>query len=575
MPFELPEDLAALSAADLDALLAAARQEASEITDALSDPEIAELADLDRLEVLAGYVETITAAQAVLAAAAVERAERATALAARINPVAEVDPEEDEAAEDGGDGEASEEAVAEVIAEAEAATEAAPEPVVAAVVHNVTNLPKPSAKAVAARAAKPVIPSKPGVAIVAAGGVPGMRAGQEVDLLDLVKPAMSRWGQYPQTWAKGAEFRIQDELFSLRAPARDPRLVANGHNDQDVMAYAADQSRLAPRPDAKPNQTGLIAAGGWCAPAEQRYEICTLAELDGILDVPTISMPRGSISYFRQLDYSVVAAAIAAGEFCFTNAQLVVDPPLVKPCFEIPCATPVEATLDVCGLCLRAGLLQQKAFPELIAAWMRLALIAHAHFLNARNLSQMVAGSTPLAVAASFGAISAFLDAVYLQAANYRFDNGMSMNATLEVVAPWWLPLLFDVDQERRQFDSDDDNDWRTDLAEHNIRVQWVKDLDDSDWSPAGAPAAWPSDVSFLMYAPGAWVRGAEDVISVSTLVDSTLLQTNRVQLLFIEAATIMLPYCGPSIYVTVPLCPNGTTGGPLPGTGSNACPIA
>lgn len=577
--FVLPE-LAGLSAAELDELLAAVRVAATEITDALADPELADLADLDELEALAVHVETITAAQTALAAVALERAEKAAAAMARINPAAELeaDPEEEVAAEE-GDGAAEEttegdaEAEAEVVAEAEAATEAAAEPVVAAVVHTVTTLPP--ARSVAKLAPKPRATKAPDreVAIVAAAGVPGLRAGQKATLGDFVKPAIQRWSSYPSddNW----QGRIQDELFSLHAPARDSRLVADGRNDQDVVDYAIDQSRLVPMATAKAGATGLIAAGGWCAPAEQKYEICTLADLDGIYDVPTISMPRGSISYFRQLDYGTVCTAIAAGEFTFTNAQLVALPPVVKPCFEIPCATPVTATLDVVGLCLRAGLLQQKAFPELIEAWMRLALICFAHYRNARNLAQVVAGSLPIVMPASFGAISAFLDAVYLQAMNYRFDNGMAVGATLEIVCPWWLPDMLDIDQERRQFDSDDDNDWRTDLTEHNIRAQWVKDLDDTPFAGAGTVTAWPADVEFLLYAPGAWLRGSEDIITVSSLVDSTLLQTNRVQLLFFEAADVMLPACGPSYRVTVPLCPNGTTGGPLVGTGSNACPIA
>jgi hypothetical protein len=568
--FVLPEDLTVLSAAELSALLESARNFAAAITDALADPELADTADLDALEALAGHVEAIVAAQAVLASLALERTERAATLAARIAPV------EDTVNEDGEEEDPTVQAAdktqtGDVVAEAEAIVETAPEPVVAAVVHNVTSLPAP--RSVAAVAPKPKANKTPArsVAIVAAAGVSGLRAGQEATLMDFVKPAVSRWESY-----QGYNGRQQDELFSLKAPARDPRLVANGHNDQDVIDFAVNQSRLAPLPNAPAGATGLVAAGGWCAPGEQRFEICTLAELDGILDVPTISMPRGSISYFRQLDYGTVATAIAAGEFTYTNAQLLVTSPVqVKPCFEIPCQTPVTATLDVVGLCLRAGLLQQKAFPELIEAWMRLALIAFAHYRNARNIAQIVAGSTPLTVTATFGAHAALVDAIALHGANYRFDNGMAIDATLEVVFPWWIKSVLFVEQERRQFDSEMAADWESDLAELNVRVQYVKDYQDSGFAGAGAVTSWPTSVEFLLYASGAWLRGSEDVITVHSLVDSTLLQTNRTQLLFIEAADVMLPACGPSFRISTPICPSGATAGPIAATpGTYTCSV-
>ena len=551
--FVLP-DLAGLSAADLDELLVAVRDEAADIQEALSNADTADSVDIDRLDVLADYVDQLNAAKAIAEAALAARADKVAAALAKINPVVEVPVV---------DVEVPTEPV--VAAVDEPAAPVTPEPVVAA-----APVAHPAPRKVVQLAPKTKVPSDDRqVAIVAAAGVAGLRGGAVVEMGQLVKPAVSRWESYAGvTYAK-------DELFSLRAPERDPRLVANGHNDQDVMEYAASQARLPRLADAKPNHEGIVAAGGWCAPAEQRFDICTLAELDGILDVPTIGMPRGSISYFRQLDYSTVATAIADGQFCFTNAQLVATPPVVKPCFEIPCATPVTATLDACGLCLRAGLLQQKAFPELIAAWMHLALIAHAHFLNARNIAQMVAGSgAAIVMPTQFGAIAEVLDTLYLQATVYRAQNGMSMNAPLEVVAPYWLPILLELDQERRQFDSDADNDWRTDLAEHGIRVQFVKDFQDSAFVAADPVTVWPTSVQFLMFAPGAWVRGAEDIINVSTLVDSTLLQTNRVQLLFVEAATVMLPWCGPSKLINITgLCASGATAGPIAATpGTFAC---
>lgn len=575
MSFELPS-LDGLAASELDGLLAAVRDEAATLNAALSDPSTADGVDLDRLSILADYVDELNGAHAAYAIRVSERNEKAAALAARISgttALAAAPAEEETELEDSTEDEA--ELAAAAVGEPDDTDTPTPpykgkkgkkamkadDAVVASAGAGAVANPA----AVVALAPKAKLPADTReVSIVAAAGLPNMQGGTKVSMDELVAPALGRWESY-----EGVGY-AKDMLFQVKRPNLDPRLVASRNSLTSVLEYASDQSRLSHKsPTAPANAKGIIASGGWCAPAEQRFDICTLATLDGVLDVPTIAMPRGSISYFRQLDYSTVATAIAAGEFAFTNAQLVATPPVVKPCFEIPCATPVQGTLDVVGLCLRAGLLQQKAFPELIAAWMHLALIAFAHFLNQRNINQMIAGSAPLVTeTATFGAIAPFLDSLYLRATQYRLENGMAIDAPLDAVGPYWLPELFAVDQERRQFDNDADNDWASDIAQKaNVRFQWIKDYQDAAFLAAAATGQWPSSVQYLLFAPGAWVRGSEDIISVSTLVDSTLLSTNRVQLLFIETATVMLPWCGPSVQFEVPICPSGATAGPIAST--------
>lgn len=545
-------DLTGLGQSDLDALLSALRDEASEITTQLSDASTADDADLDRLAAIADEVDSVNEALAAVETRLAERADKAAKLSARITPVVELPIEE-------------------VVPVSEPVVAAVVEPVVA----SLPVVAHPAPRKVVANAPKAPLNLNSDtrkVAIVAAAGVAGLRAGQEVTLLDMVKPAISNWSSY------GNQAYAKNELFSVKAPARDPRLVANGHNDQDVMEYAGSTARLTHTPAG---QSGIVAAGGWCAPAEQRFDICTLAELDGIWDVPTVAMPRGSISYFRQLSYSTVAAAIAAGEFTFTNAQLVTLPAVVKPCFEIPCATPVTGTLDVVGLCLRAGLLQNKAFPELIAAWMDVAMIAFAHYRNARNLAQAVAlaGSAITGPAAGIGTIANLLDWVSLQAINMRFDQGMAANSELELVLPFWVPAMVDADHIKRQFNSEQYFDLAGALARLNVRVQYVKDFQDAPFAGAGGITAWPATINALLYPAGAFMRGTEDVITVSTLVDSTLLQTNRLQLLFFEAADTVMPWCGDSALLTINVCASGQTSGPLSWTaittplGNVVCP--
>lgn len=525
--FELPENLGELSADELNTLLAAAREEAQA---ALAAEDV----DLDRLEVLADAIDSLTAAEVALSdAEAVEavREERAAALAARFAT-------NDDAIED------VEEEVEEVVTE----------PVVA------------SAKAVSK---KPVVlPAKKVHAgsLVAASNLSGTSTGDKFEGLSEVVPHMLR------AWdgMKNASNGTKKDVFSLIDEGIDPRLIANGKNDNEVVAYARNQARLG-------NGEGLLAAGGWCAPAEQLYSICDLAVYQGSLDLPRISVPRGSISYFRDLDYNTTAAAAAAGIGDFTNAELVADPPVVKPCVEVPCVTPVTFTLDVVSFCVRAGVLQHRAFPELVEAWLRQALIAYQHYLNARKIAAVVAlaAVNTVVIPGSFGAIAPFLAALDLQAIDLRFDHGMGDNEVVEGFAPFWLPAVFRADASRRAFGGQDYNvtvaqinSW---LASRNIRLQWVHDYIDAPFTGATPVTAWPGTVNVVLYPAGAYLDASDPILRVGALQDSTLLTTNREQLIFIETAEGIVPACGNGRVVTVTLCPNGSAGD----IDGGACPIA
>jgi hypothetical protein len=64
------------------------------------------------------------------------------------------------------------------------------------------------------------------------------------------------------------------------------------------------------------------------------------------------------------------------------------------------------------------------------------------------------------------------------------------------------------------------------------------------------------------MYPAGTWLRGSADIIEIDTLYDSTLLSTNKYTALFMEEGNLTAKVCpGASRIVTVPVCPDGSTG--------------
>lgn len=547
-PFTMPESLDGLLATDLAGLREAALAEFAAIRDSAETPEALTPENLDRLEELAGFVGVIDTAANALADAATAHATRATGLASQFpTPVVEIPVVEPPAA------------AAPVVANTAPVTPTAVIPAQR----------RPTAAAVVANAPVVVVPTRPMnlPIIAAASDMPSAGLGHVYPNLNdsalrqgLIRhlESMPRSGE---GYAKGTSFSLTTEY--------PQELIASAPHDTDVLRRAVDQSRLP--------GGGIVAAGGWCAPCEQRYDVCTTASFWGGVSLPTVQVPRGCLNYFQNLDYQAVAAQIPLAAACYTAAQLEVDPPLVKPCFEIPCVEPVNLTLDVCSICVRVGILQQKAFPELVSAYLDQLLVAHAHFLNARDIAQLVALTPIVAVEpAAFGAIAPFLDALDLQATNLRYREGRPLTYPVEIIAPAWLPGEFRSDYEKREFTDATSGmaEIRAGLAERNINVQWVSDYQDAAFvAAAPGPLTWPATVDVIMYTAGTFVKGETGVIDVGPLYDSTLLSINRQQLLFSETASQIGRFCGTGLRITIPLCPSGEVGGRVAPVGLAACP--
>ena len=105
----------------------------------------------------------------------------------------------------------------------------------------------------------------------------------------------------------------------------------------------------------------LLASGGWCAPSETIYTLCSTESLDGLIDLPEINVQRGGIRFTKGPDFSDIYTD--AG-FCQTEAQAIAG--TTKPCVEIECPAFEEVRLDACGICVKAPILTNAGYPELV-----------------------------------------------------------------------------------------------------------------------------------------------------------------------------------------------------------------
>jgi len=563
MAFAMPENINELNVQQL--------QDA--INDALEDYKALNLTvdsteeDISTAEVLAESIKALRGQIVVLDEAADERARRIAALNEQFDQPAGEEPQADAAAAgiDAPVVEAVEEApAAEAVEEApavetvEEVSAAEPDPVVENVPVAASAEPAVSpVQRAAANAPLIQLPKEaPMVALTAAADVPGYATGATLETFtDVGSAVVSRMRSFPSTGMGSAPVFNRYGTAMIRKEFAAGLSQDDHRDDEALLAAAVDQSRL----------TGgsLIAAGGWCAPSETLYDLCSGEAADGILSLPEVQITRGGIRVVQGMDFS----AVLAGGFDLTEAQVMALDGTAgksKPCLEVACPTPTEERLNAAGLCIKAGILTYAAYPELVADAIRKALVAHELRVNAGVLGKMKtalgAALTPVNQAATVSS----LESVVWAAISIRQKYGLPDSYTVEVAAPKWFKQSIREDLARRAGNvaaSVTDAQISAWFSERNLSVQFVYGLDDLDVSSA-IQVKPKATATLLVYPAGTFVKGTSAVITLDSVYDSTDLKTNTYTALFTEEGYLVAHKCYGGAVVTVPVCDSGRSGG-------------
>lgn len=329
----------------------------------------------------------------------------------------------------------------------------------------------------------------------------------------------------------------------------------------------------------------LVAAGGWCAPSEIRYEFFNVAcqERTALIDLPTIGIERGGIRWpvspsLADVFSSPAAFAPFGATFNVSSVPWVwtenddiaaVTGSPTKPCIRVPCASFSEARLECFGYCVTAGNLADNAFPEATANFLRLVMAAQIRAENFRYISQMVSASTNVGAigAAGAGTAAPLLGAVELAAIDYRTKYGMCDTDILEVVLPTWARGVIRSDLAKRtglaMFDVTDAM-----IAEwfniRSVRVQFVGEYQVRGSGlpgQASAITAWPTSIEFMIYAAGTFVRGDGMSLDLGVVRDSTLNAVNDHTAAWTESCHLIAKFGHESRRYQVAICTDGTTG--------------
>lgn len=577
---EIPENLSDLADADL----AEMRSKAVDAFQTLYAGGEFSDEDLATLGTLTDGIEVLSAEIGSREQAASERAAKAAELAAKIGAgkpapaedeekPADEAPAEDAPAEDEAEKKAK--AAAAETVEGEAPTKPADSPKAVTAAAPASRGPiKLSGIRRHVSAPTPAISEETPVedtsrARLTVADVPGFAADSDASFEDLAV-ALDRRLQGFNSGAYGAAARAgraMSERHSLAVVRKsfDERATVGSPESADAaMAFAVNEKNLP--------GGSLVAAGGWCAPSETVYDLLEDESRDGLISLPEINVTRGGIKFTKGPKF---ADLYAAPSFNFTEEDAKAGKYLpdtagsgnkvgAKPVYQVPCTDFEEVRLSAAGMHIQAGLLQQRGYPELVARTLRGALVAHEHKMSERVIAAMEAQSTAVSLdTGQIGALAPVLTAIELQVEHYRYAQRLSRSTTLEAVFPYWVRGAIRTDLSRREgVDLTDVPDSRIDawFRSRGVNPQFVY-----DWQAltgeAGTFKVWPGSLKFLLYSAGTFVKGGQDVITLDTVYDSTLLGQNDYTALFTEEGYLVAKRGHDARVVTVPLNPNGGTG--------------
>lgn len=520
---------------------------------------------LSALATLTEGIEAINAERAKRSELAAERAERAKELASKVGVTLSSEAEEPVDDSTPQTEEVEPEEVEQPEGVEDATEEADNEPITGEIVE----APRPTLRISVpsnARAAQHLPKDDSGSAKTVRDVMFSADSGKGIDFNEAAEIVDRRLAgfnvqQFANAAARGQNINRQLGVLSIRKPIAEELKLKNSdpaHIDE-VLKRATDETRLP--------GNSLVASGGWCAPSETLYDLLELESREGIFSIPEFGMKRGGIKRTLGPDFGTLYNQIEgfryteeedkAGNYNGAGGGS-------KPCFKVDCPEFEEYRLNVDGLCITAGLLQQRAYPEMIARTIRGALVAHEHRMAGLIISEIEQGSTSVSFTAGDGVTANILSAIELQVQHMRYYHRLPQSTSLEAVFPFWVRGAIRADLSKRNgvdllnvTDQVIDQWFRT----RGINPQFVYNWQDLNTVKANAMTGFPDTVKFLLYPAGTWVRGSSDIITVDTLFDSTQLGTNDYTALFTEEGYVVVKMGHDSRVVSVRIDPSGVTG--------------
>jgi hypothetical protein len=307
----------------------------------------------------------------------------------------------------------------------------------------------------------------------------------------------------------------------------------------------------------------LVAAGGLCGPLAVRYQIEGLGTVarpvrDAL--VP-FNADRGGVRFRAP----IALADVAAGIGIWTAATDAAPGVAVKPSVTALCPPTQEVKVDAITRRIKMGNMLARFDPEAAAASLNVLMVAFARKAEQHLLDGITASSTAVTAARLYGAARDLLADVETAAVAFRSRHRMDDAATLQVILPSWARGLIRTDLTRalpgdvRTSVTDAEVDAH--FAVRHIAVTFSPDLQVFGDQIAGALLGFPATVTFLIFAPGAYLFLDGGTLDLGIIRDSTMNNTNDLEI-FAESFENVARVGVQSLAVTATVSPNGAVAG-------------
>lgn len=141
-----------------------------------------------------------------------------------------------------------------------------------------------------------VTPAGAQVVITAAAGVPGYRGGEPIDVTGIGLTMHEVAATLPDHSNKVRCARI-------RTPFPADRTIGKAMSAEAGLVVIEAATRVD-------SAQSLVAAGGWCTPSQNLYDLFSVSGRTGLIDLPTVGIERGGVNFpdYIGLDTAVTGA---------------------------------------------------------------------------------------------------------------------------------------------------------------------------------------------------------------------------------------------------------------------------
>jgi len=514
-----------------------------------------EATDLDALRSIVETTELLAVAAAERFAAAEKTFAEIAELEARLEASPEAVAEEEVEVE--VEVEVTEADVAEVIAEAEAAVEAEiAEPVTA----SAPALGQIAKAAPAKTRPRPAAPQK-SYRIVGQNG--------EIDGFNGLAREMAEAWNSGTAGVYGNRVRVARVIGEYSADMTLSEMDGTATEDKINAVVAAGQNPSS-------WTESIVASGGWCAPTDVDYGLIQISEASRPVrsSLPSFAATRGGLRVATSPTLSDIVVSFDASDptaaVSVWDNDTDIDPDGdIKGVQTIDCPEFSEYLTQAIVKRLRFGNMGARAFPENVAQFNELALVAHARLAETILLDGVKAASTAVTVGQSFGASRDLAEAIKRAAAAYR-SRHRAPGVVLRAMVPRWITTLGDVDlmrglQSDPSFVRDGESIFRAMLSTAGVNVTFYDDTPTTGESQvfgaqgAGALNPFPSTVQWGLYDEGHHLFLDGGTLDLGIVRDSELNSTNDYET-FVETFEGLAHRGVESLWITSAVCPDGTS---------------